>query len=100
MVADTLRGRVEAELPAWTIRGELLQAVWGFPDFASALAAAVRVGMLAEKADHHPNLEVGWGRLGVRLTTHSAGGLTLKDVELAAAIQRTLGAPVASDELG
>ena len=93
MVDDALRHRIETELPGWSVEGETLAAEWRFPDFGAALAATVRVGALAERADHHPDLELGWGRLAVRLTTHSAGGLTVKDVELAGAVAAAIGAP-------
>jgi 4a-hydroxytetrahydrobiopterin dehydratase len=56
-----------------------------FPDFSSALAFVVRVGCLAEKKDHHPDIELGWGKVQVRWMTHDAGGITRLDVELAAA---------------
>jgi 4a-hydroxytetrahydrobiopterin dehydratase len=56
-----------------------------FEDFASALAFVVRLGCLAEKRDHHPDVELGWGRVKVLWTTHDAGGLTKLDLELAEA---------------
>jgi 4a-hydroxytetrahydrobiopterin dehydratase len=46
----------------------------------------------AEAADHHPDLEFGWGYVRIRLTTHSAGGLTDKDRALAAAYDRVIAA--------
>jgi 4a-hydroxytetrahydrobiopterin dehydratase len=55
------------------------------PDFAAALAFVVRVGLAAEKRDHHPDVELGWGRARVLWTTHDAGGVTALDLELAAA---------------
>lgn len=93
MVDESLRRRIDAELPGWRTEGEELAATWAFPDFGSALAATVRIGMLAEHADHHPDLELGWGRLAARLTTHSAGRLTAKDVDLARAMSEALGVP-------
>jgi len=92
-VSDELGRRIAAELPCWRLDGEELVASWSFADFAGALAAAVAVGMIAERANHHPDLVVGWGRLVVRLTTHDAGGITSLDVDLAQAIQDRLGAP-------
>jgi 4a-hydroxytetrahydrobiopterin dehydratase len=56
-----------------------------FEDFASALGFVVRLGCLAEKHDHHPDVELGWGRVKVLWTTHDAGGLTKLDLELAEA---------------
>ncbi len=46
------------------------------------------IAFLAEAADHHPDLSVSWGQVTVRLNTHSAGGITDKDIELARAIER------------
>jgi 4a-hydroxytetrahydrobiopterin dehydratase len=61
-----------------------------FPDFSAALAFVVRVGCLAEKRDHHPDVELGWGRVKVRWTTHDAGGITRLDLELADATSKLI----------
>jgi 4a-hydroxytetrahydrobiopterin dehydratase len=93
VVDGALAARIAADLPAWTVVGEELVGRWRYPDFAAALAAAVHVGGIAQRADHHPELRLGWGFLEVRLTTHSARGLTARDADLAAAVQAALGAP-------
>ncbi len=62
---------------------EALARMFTFPDFAAALAFGVRVGMAAEKRDHHPDLAIGWGKAKVLWTTHDAGGVTELDLELA-----------------
>ncbi len=54
-----------------------------FSDFSAALGFVVRVGLAAEKADHHPDIELGWGRVRVLWTTHDAKGITSLDLELA-----------------
>ena len=54
-----------------------------FRDFNEAFAFMTRVAMAAEQADHHPEWSNVWNRVDVLLTTHSAGGLTEKDVALA-----------------
>ncbi len=95
MVDAALGRRVAAELPGWALEGEELVGRWRFKDFAAALAGAVRTGALAERADHHPEMRLSWGRLEVRLTTHSAKALTAKDVELAAKVSEALGSPAA-----
>src|SRR5277367_1401533 len=64
--------------------GKALARAFTFPDFSSALAFVVRVGMAAEKKDHHPDVELGWGKARVVWTTHDAGGITSLDLELAA----------------
>jgi 4a-hydroxytetrahydrobiopterin dehydratase len=93
VVDPALAARVASELHGWRIEGEELVGRWRLPDFASALAAAVRVGELAERADHHPDMHVGWGKLEVRLTTHSAHALTTRDLDLARAVHQALQAP-------
>ena len=57
-----------------------------FPDFAQALAFVNRVGALAEAQDHHPNIELSWGRVALTLWTHSVNGLSENDFILAAKI--------------
>ncbi len=47
------------------------------------------IGFFAEAADHHPDLAVSWGKVQVKLWTHSAGGVTASDVELAKLIEQT-----------
>lgn len=64
---------------------EALVRTFEFPDFAAALAFAVRLGMLAEKRDHHPDILIGWGKARVLWTTHDAGGITDLDLALAEA---------------
>lgn len=54
-----------------------------FHDFKSALHFVNRVGVLAEELNHHPDIELGWGRVVVSSTTHSVGALTSLDFELA-----------------
>ncbi len=70
--------------PGWGVQGtEALVRTFAFADFASALAFVVRLGCHAEKRDHHPDVELGWGRASVRWSTHDAGGITSLDLELA-----------------
>ena len=62
-----------------------------FADFSGALAFVVHVAMVAQKRDHHPDIEMGWGRARVSWTTHDAGGLTALDLELAEATDALFG---------
>jgi 4a-hydroxytetrahydrobiopterin dehydratase len=57
-----------------------------FPDFAEAMAFAVEVGMLADMEQHHPDLHVAWGKVGVEIWTHKIRGLHQNDFILAAKI--------------
>ena len=67
----------------WGRVGDAIARTYTFADFSAALAFVVRVGMVAEKFDHHPDVELGWGRAKISWTTHDAGGLTGLDLELA-----------------
>ena len=69
--------------PGWEREGEGLVRSFKLADFGAALAFAVRLGMLAEKRDHHPDILIGWGKARVLWTTHDAGGITRLDLDLA-----------------
>jgi 4a-hydroxytetrahydrobiopterin dehydratase len=57
-----------------------------FVDFVAAFGFMTRVALLAEKEDHHPEWSNVWNRVEILLTTHDAGGLSMRDIELARAI--------------
>jgi 4a-hydroxytetrahydrobiopterin dehydratase len=59
-----------------------------FEDFSEAFAFMTQVALLAEKQDHHPEWSNVWNRVDIMLTTHDAGGLSQRDVDLARAIDR------------
>ncbi|HEY8041212.1 MAG TPA: 4a-hydroxytetrahydrobiopterin dehydratase [Polyangiaceae bacterium] len=65
------------------VSGNSIARRFKFPDFSSALAFVVRVGCFAEKRDHHPDVELGWGRARVLWSTHDAGGVTSLDLQAA-----------------
>jgi 4a-hydroxytetrahydrobiopterin dehydratase len=62
-----------------------------FTDFAEAFGFMTQVALIAEKADHHPEWKNVWNRVEILLTTHDAGGLSERDIELAQAIDSILG---------
>ncbi|MDQ6773710.1 MAG: 4a-hydroxytetrahydrobiopterin dehydratase [Candidatus Dormibacteraeota bacterium] len=74
-------------LSGWQIDGGRLTKRFGFGDFMGAVDFVNQIARVAETQRHHPDLEVGWGRVVVTLMTHSAGGLTDKDFGLAALIE-------------
>jgi 4a-hydroxytetrahydrobiopterin dehydratase len=75
------------ELDGWTISpGPRLARTWKFPDFATALAFVNKIGAIADGEDHHPDVTLSWGKVGVELWTHAAGGLTENDFIVAAKI--------------
>jgi 4a-hydroxytetrahydrobiopterin dehydratase len=78
--------------PGWQRAGEgAIARRYAFPDFAAALAFTVRVGCLAERRDHHPDVELGWGRARVAWSTHDAGGVTQLDLDAAEATDQRFG---------
>ena len=81
-VDEALAGRAIA----WRREGSELVKVLRRRGFAGALAFVNQVGALAEAADHHPDIDIRWDTVTLRLSTHSAGGLTERDLSLAAQI--------------
>jgi 4a-hydroxytetrahydrobiopterin dehydratase len=96
------RQAVLAALPAWTYDGEAraIRRTFRFGDFSQAFGFMARVALEAEKADHHPDWSNAWNKVEVALTTHSAGGLTAKDVALAARIDAIAEGQSLSDGIG
>jgi 4a-hydroxytetrahydrobiopterin dehydratase len=68
----------------WSEVEGALQREFRFDDFADALAFVNRIGGLAEAENHHPDIELGWGRVVLRWRTHSADAITDRDREMAA----------------
>ena len=86
--ADALDG-----LPDWDYeegRDAITRSIV-FADFAEAFGFMAQVALIAEKANHHPEWTNVWNRVEVLLTTHDAGGLSHRDIELATAIDAILG---------
>lgn len=73
-------------LQDWSYNEHALEKKFLFRDFSQALAIMLRVGLLAEQQQHHPEWENVYNKLHIKLTTHDAGGVTSKDVKLAQSI--------------
>ncbi len=72
-----------ADLPGWTRDGGVITCAETLAVFRAAMLYAGAVAYLAEQANHHPDLLIQWNRVTLTLSTHSAGGLTTKDLDLA-----------------
>jgi 4a-hydroxytetrahydrobiopterin dehydratase len=73
-------------VPGWrTVNGELVRT-FSFEDFPQAVAFVNKTAELAESAGHHPDIDIRYNRVRLALVTHDAGGITQKDVDLAASI--------------
>jgi 4a-hydroxytetrahydrobiopterin dehydratase len=70
-------------VPAWTREGSSITTVTVRADFRDALLYVGAVAYLAERANHHPDIAIAWNRVTLTLSTHSAGGLTGADFNLA-----------------
>ncbi|MGR3796293.1 4a-hydroxytetrahydrobiopterin dehydratase [Vannielia sp. SX4] len=81
----------ELEAAGWARDGEALAKSFKFRNFSEAFGWMARVALAAEKADHHPDWSNSWNRVDVRLTTHSAGALTEKDLKLASVMEKLAG---------
>ena len=76
------------KLEGWSVVEGSLHRVFEFHDFAHAFGFMTRVAFAAEKMDHHPDWSNSWNKVTVDLCTHSAGGLTRNDFDLAEKIQK------------
>ena len=69
----------------WTWSDKVITKTYEFGDFAEAMEFVKEVANKAEAADHHPDIDIRWNKVTLALSTHSEGGLTNKDLDLAAA---------------
>jgi 4a-hydroxytetrahydrobiopterin dehydratase len=79
------------KLGGWSVLNGNLHRVFEFKDFTHAFGFMTRVALAAEKMDHHPDWSNSWNKVTVDLCTHSAGGLTKNDFDLAGKIQQIFG---------
>jgi len=73
-----------AKHPGWRVEGKELIRTFELPSFRDAVSFVVRVADAAEREDHHPDFDIRYRKVTLRLTTHDAGGLTWRDPKLAA----------------
>lgn len=77
-----------ATVPEWNKVRQSIRRVFEFPDFDGSMRFVNRVARLAERAGHHPDIDIRWNRVTLVWTTHDAGGLTALDFELARKVDR------------
>lgn len=69
--------------PDWSWADKEITRTYTLADFNEAMGMVTRVAMMAEKADHHPDVDIRWNEVTLTLSTHSEGGLTARDLDLA-----------------
>ena len=81
MVQESLRS-----LPRWKLEGKEIVRRYEFPDFAAAMVFVNQVAEKAEKAGHHPDIDVRYNKVRLALVSHDKGGLTKRDMAMAETI--------------
>ena len=84
---DEIRAAL-ADVPGWEVGDGEISREYRLDSFAGAIAFVVRLSYAAEAANHHPDLDIRYSKVRVTLSTHSEGGVTAKDVDLARTIER------------
>jgi 4a-hydroxytetrahydrobiopterin dehydratase len=79
---EEIRSRL-AERPGWERRGDAIARVFETADFVGSVDLLNRITPVAEEMNHHPDVSISWNRVTVSLSTHSQGGITANDFELA-----------------
>ena len=80
--------RALGTLPGWARRGDVLTKTFTFPRFLDGIDFVTRVAQRAEAANHHPDIDIRYTKVTCVLSTHDAGGITSRDLELAREIER------------
>jgi len=77
-----------SSIPEWRKKNAVISRTYEFKDFPAAIKFVQALARVAEKAWHHPDIDIRWNKVTLSLTTHDQGGLTEKDFELAAKFDR------------
>jgi 4a-hydroxytetrahydrobiopterin dehydratase len=83
--------RALGALPGWTRKGNVLTKTYSFARFSDGVRFVDRVAELADSVNHHPDIDIRYTNVTFGLSTHDAGGITQKDLDLAKAIEHAAG---------
>ena len=92
LLDDTAIDTALKDLPGWDRDGDALVLTAQLPSFPAAIGVVARVGEIAESRNHHPDMDIRWRTVTFRCSTHSEGGITQYDVDLAKAISEQVDA--------
>jgi 4a-hydroxytetrahydrobiopterin dehydratase len=87
-LSDIAIQRELGTLPGWSRRGDLITKTYQFRTFLNGIEFVTAIAKAAEAADHHPDIDIRYTKIVCSLSTHSAGGITQKDLEMARQIDR------------
>ena len=85
---------LKTALPDWQLDGTHIERWFEFPNFELAINFVHQVAAIARQMDHHPDIDIRYLKVRISLTTHSAGGLTMLDIEAARRIRALLSGPL------
>ena len=83
--------RAIGSLPGWVRKGDALTKTYSFARFSDGIRFVDQVAQVADKMDHHPDIDVRYTKITFSLSTHDAGGITQNDIDLAGAIEKAAG---------
>jgi 4a-hydroxytetrahydrobiopterin dehydratase len=86
--AEEIENRLALIDGEWALRGDAIRKKFTFDDFRGSIDFVSRIAPVADEMNHHPDLAVSWNSVTVSLSTHSQGGVTDADLELAEEIER------------
>ena len=81
-------GAALGELDGWGFKDEALVRTFRFADFVHAIDFVNQLAEIAEEQQHHPDIDIRYNKVTLRLSSHDAGGVTMRDVQLAEAVQQ------------
>jgi 4a-hydroxytetrahydrobiopterin dehydratase len=83
VLSDTQIEKALESLDGWSRDGDAIRRDFEFSDFVAAVGFIAQIGVLAERANHHPELSNVYNKVGIALSSHDAGGVTERDINLA-----------------
>jgi 4a-hydroxytetrahydrobiopterin dehydratase len=93
LTSDEVDAALRDDLTGWRVEADSLVKSVEAESFAAGIRLVDAVAVVADERDHHPDIDIRWTTVTFRLSTHSEGGITLSDVDLAAEIDRLAGGP-------
>jgi 4a-hydroxytetrahydrobiopterin dehydratase len=92
-LSDDQLQNVLRELPEWALEEGKLVRYWTFPGFVQAMDFVNGVAQLAEREQHHPDIDIRYNRVKLALVSHDAGGITERDAQMARRISEAVAGP-------